>query len=131
MHPAGPSVIRFRLRAPLSFCSSPQAQPVVQVVSVFFYFAIHETTLVPIFLTKIDVKLPRLKKRKRGHKKKPLFLFTTLSVSQKLTIFFTRGYSNLKFGDDSRRQFEDASFFTGAAKNTGVGVDSKKFPDLP
>ena len=35
--------------------SGPRAQPGGQVVSIYFYFALHETTLVSRFLTKIVV----------------------------------------------------------------------------
>ena len=61
--PAGPSGLR----------SGPRAQPGQQVVSIYFYFALHETTLVSRFLAKILVKPPwRLKKihETRSQKKK-------------------------------------------------------------
>ena len=51
----------------------PRAQPGHQVVSIYFFFALHETTLVSRFLAKILVKPPkRLKKihETRSQKKK-------------------------------------------------------------
>ena len=41
----------------------PRAQPSHQVVSIYFYFALHETTLVSRFLAKILVKPPRRLKK--------------------------------------------------------------------
>ena len=60
-HPAGPS----------GLSSGPRAQPDAQVVSTYFIFALHETTLVSRFIAKIFVKPPKNKKKsmKRGHKK--------------------------------------------------------------
>ena len=57
--------------------SGPRAQPGGQVVSIYFYFALHETTLVSRFLTKIVVKPPRRFKKiieTRSQKKKTRFL---------------------------------------------------------
>ena len=61
---------RFVLRSGLR--SGPRAQPSQQVVSIYFYFALHETTLVSRFLAKIVVKPPRRLKKsmKPGHRKK-------------------------------------------------------------
>ena len=61
-HPAGPSGLR----------SGPRAQPDAQVVSTYFIFALHETTLVSRFIAKIFVKPPKKIKKTNepGHKKK-------------------------------------------------------------
>ena len=67
------SAPRFALRFGLR--SGPRAQPSHQVVSIYFYFALHETTLVSRFLAKIVVKPPRQLKKineTRSQKKKDM-----------------------------------------------------------
>ena len=75
-HPAGPSGLR----------SDPRAQPGQQVVSIYFYFALHETTLVSRFLAKNTRETTKKVKKNSWNqitrKKKTRFVFKTLETRE-------------------------------------------------
>ena len=105
---AEPSAPRFALR------SGPQAQPSHQVVSIYFYFALHETTLVSRFLAKIVVKPPRRLKKineTRSQKKKIRFPFKTINFQIHLYNRWNYQQTFIKFFSGTFSKLQEYSVF--------------------